>query len=65
MLSFVTQYHPLVSTLKEALMEKRNLLQNLLFPTRKENHGKDVKDQHTVSPVQKYSLSPLAVFHQK
>ena len=28
MLSFVTQYHPLVSTLKEALMEKRNLIQN-------------------------------------
>ena len=26
MLSFVTQYHPLVSTLKEALMEKRNLI---------------------------------------
>ena len=23
----------------------------LLFPTRKENHGKDVKDQHMVSPV--------------
>ena len=25
-LSFMTQYHPLVSTLKEALMEKRNLI---------------------------------------
>ena len=28
MLSFVTQYQPLVSTLIEALMEKRNLIQN-------------------------------------
>ena len=27
------------------------LKNHLLFPTRKENHGKDVKDQHTVSPV--------------
>ena len=28
MLSFVTQYQPLVSTKKEALKEKRNLIQN-------------------------------------
>ena len=28
LLSFVTQYQPLVSTLKEALMEKRNRIQN-------------------------------------
>ena len=40
------------------------LKNHLLFPTRKENHGKDVKDQHTVSPVYMCSLSPLAVFHQ-
>ena len=39
---------PLVSTIKEALMEKWNLIQNQpllknhpLFPTRKENHGKE------------------------
>ena len=53
MLPFVTQYQPLASTLKEALMEKWNLKQNqpllckffknrLLFPTRKESrHGKE------------------------
>ena len=35
MLPFVTQYQPLVSTVKEALMEKWN---HPLFPTRKENH---------------------------
>ena len=28
MLPFVTQYQPLVSTVKEALMEKWNLIQN-------------------------------------
>ena len=28
MLSFVTQYQPLVSTKQEALKEKRNLIQN-------------------------------------
>ena len=28
MLAFVTQYQPLVSTVKEALMEKRNLTQD-------------------------------------
>ena len=48
MLPFVTQYQSLVSTRKEAFMEKRNLIQNqpllcqilkkkhLLFPTRNE-----------------------------
>ena len=48
MLPSVTQYQPLVSTMKEALMEKWNLIQNQpllknhpLFPTRKENHGKE------------------------
>ena len=28
MLPFVTQYQPLVSTVKEALMKKRNFIQN-------------------------------------
>ena len=53
MLPFVTQYQPLVSTVKEALMETEwiskktiryfaNFLKNQpLFPTRKENHGKE------------------------
>ena len=53
MLPFVTQYQPLVSTVKEALMETEwiskktiryfaNFLKNHpLFPTRKENHGKE------------------------
>ena len=49
-LPFVTQYQPLVSTVKEALMEKWNRIQNQpllclknhpLFPKRKENHGKE------------------------
>ena len=35
MMPFVTQYQPLVSTVKDALMEKWN---HPLFPTRKENH---------------------------
>ena len=74
MLPFVTQCQPLVSTIKEALMAKWNLIQNqpllknhLLIPTGKENHGKEpacwsqnIKVQHTVS-----RRSPLAVFHQK
>ena len=48
MLPFVTQYKLLVSTIREVLMEKWNLIQNQpllknhpLFPTRKENHGKE------------------------
>ena len=48
MLPFMTQCQPLVSTIKEALMAKWNLIQNhpllknhLLIPTRKENHGKE------------------------
>ena len=48
MLPFVTQCQPLVSTIKEALMAKWNLIQNqpllknhLLIPTGKENHGKE------------------------
>ena len=63
MLSFVTQYQPLVSTKKKSFNGKAEshtkptntlnfakfLKNHLLFPTRKENHGKDVKDQHTVS----------------
>ena len=52
-LPFVTQYQPLVSTVKEALMEKWNrkkktnryfanfLKNHPLFPKRKENHGKE------------------------
>ena len=53
MLPVVTQYQPLVSPIKEALMEKWNLIKKKtdhyvakflknhpLFPTRKENHGK-------------------------
>ena len=64
MLSFVTQYQPLVSTLRgfngkaeshtkptTTLNFAKFLNNHLLFSTRKENHGKDVKDQHTVSPV--------------
>ena len=52
MLPVVTQCQPLVSPIKEALMEKWNLIKknnhdvakflknHPLFPTRKENHGK-------------------------
>ena len=54
MLPFVTQYPPLVSTVKVALMEKWNLIQNqpllcyffkepplISYKARKENHGKE------------------------
>ena len=66
-LPFVTQYQPLVSTLKEKVDSSYKinhyfaiLKNHLLLPTRKENHGKELPRQQSF--LYRLSKSPLNFF---